>query len=122
MHLVANFYTCMIVKQQAAHYNIIVLIHVHVGGMLIYIRMQTGKTIPLIVKPSDTIESVKDRVHEIGGIRPDSQRLVTQYGGKELDNGRTLSDYHIGEESIIYNVLNETKGKYIAPCPLYSVP
>ena len=68
--------------------------------------MQTGTTIPLIVKRSDTILSVKDKIHEREGIPPDDHLLM--YGGKELDNGRTLSDYKIEEESKIYSV--EMKG------------
>ena len=63
--------------------------------------MCMGKTIVLIVKQSDTILSVKHKVHAAEGIPPDSQRLV--YNGKELDNGCTLSDYNIQEGLTIYN-------------------
>lgn len=58
--------------------------------------------IPLIVKRSLTIEAIKDKIHEMGGIPSDRQRLM--YGVKELDNGCTLSNYEIEEESTIYNV------------------
>ena len=70
--------------------------------MLIYIRIQTGKTISLIVKQSDTILSVKNKIHEMEGTPLDSYRLI--YGGKELDNGHTLSYYNVKEESTIYSV------------------
>ena len=73
--------------------------------------MQTGTTIPLIMKPSGTIESVKDKIYEKGGIPPEQQWPM--YHGKELDNGCTLSDYEIEEEAVIYSVPFEIKGKYV---------
>ena len=83
-----------------------------IGGMLIHIcQVQTGTTIPLIMKPSDTIENVKDKIYEKGGIPPEHERLM--YRGKELDNGCTLSDYEIEEEAMIYSVPVEIKGKYV---------
>ena len=82
--------------------------------------MQTGTTIPLIMKPSDTIENVKDKIYEKGGILPEQERLM--YHGKELDNGCTLSDYEIEEEAMIYmySVSVEIKGKYVHAMPYYA--
>jgi ubiquitin len=68
--------------------------------MLINIWIQTGKTIVLIVKQSDTILSVKNKIHAAEGIPPDSYQLI--YNGEVLDNGCTLSHYGVKEESRIF--------------------
>jgi len=51
----------------------------------IFVKTLTGKTIPLIVKSSFTIENVKDLIQDREGIPPDQQRLV--YTPWQLENG-----------------------------------
>merc|ERR1711964_511620 len=82
------------------------------GAMQITVKIARGTTITLDVNQSDTIRSVKDKVQDWTDIPSEEQRLI--FAGKQLEDGRTLSDYNIQNGKTLYYVLKLRGGRRLA--------
>ena len=68
--------------------------------MQIFIKGMTGRTITLTVALDASIEAIKKMIWRREQVPISQQRL--RYGGKQLEDGKGLDDYHIREESTLH--------------------
>jgi ubiquitin-large subunit ribosomal protein L40e len=80
------------------------------GGMALYIKTLTGRTLTVRAEPTTTIKELKYRIERLGEIPFDQQRLV--YAGKQLEDDRTLDDFNIQKDSTLHLILLLRGGMY----------
>jgi hypothetical protein len=71
--------------------------------MQIFVHTLTGKNIRLFVEASDSIRSVKAKIHDEEGFP--TGRQIQVFSGKQLENESTLADYGIQRESTRHVVM-----------------
>ncbi len=69
----------------------------------VFIKTLTGKTIPIQLLDTDTLETLMKKIDEKEGIPPIQQRLI--FEGKGLEENRSLRSYNIKHDSSINLVL-----------------
>ena len=78
---------------------------VSASAMQLFVNTLNGKTITLEVEPTDSIDNVKQKICDQISIPTASQYLY--FRGKLLSTGRTLADYNIQKESVLWISENE---------------
>ena len=71
--------------------------------VLIYVENVTGKTFPLMINPSNTVNNLKCKIQDQEVILTYQQRLI--FARKELEDQRTLIFYNIDEGATVYLML-----------------
>jgi ubiquitin len=79
------------------------------GGMQLFVKTLTGKTVSIEVEEGESIEDVKAKIAEKEGIPPEQQRLI--FGGQQLQDAKTLDDYGVGDDATLHLVLRLRGGK-----------
>lgn len=73
------------------------------GGMQLFVKTLTGKTVSIEVEEGESIEDVKAKIAEKEGIPPEQQRLI--FGGQQLQDSKTIDDYDVGDDATLHLVL-----------------
>lgn len=79
------------------------------GGMQLFVKTLTGKTVSIEVEEGESIEDVKAKIAEKEGIPPEQQRLI--FGGQQLQDAKTLQDYDVGDDATLHLVLRLRGGE-----------
>lgn len=81
------------------------------GGMQLFVKTLTGKTVSIEVEEGESIEDVKAKIAEKEGIPPEQQRLI--FGGQQLQDAKTLQDYDVGDDATLHLVLRLRGGEIL---------
>ena len=91
--------------------SLIHLIEQTKGGIEIYIHNSNGTTINLDVEPTETIESIKNKIFIKENIPLNNQELIIK--GEKMENEKKLDEYNLDSEISLFNIENENNKKNI---------
>ena len=75
----------------------------------VFVKNLVGKSITIDVDfKTHKVDDIKEKIRQTDGIEPENQRLV--YAGKQLEDGRLLSDYNIGNLATLHLVVRLVGG------------
>ena len=78
----------------------------NIKKMQIQVKLLIGLAIRLEVEESDSIKSIRAKIHDKAGYPTDLKKFPEIiYDGKKLDDNCKLSDYNIQNESVLYLVM-----------------
>ena len=74
------------------------------NGFQIFVKATNGsRTYDVTIGASNTVDQLKSFICAVAGIPVDQQRLV--FAGRQIEDGRTMSDYNIIEGSTVHMIL-----------------
>lgn len=91
--------------------------------MQVFFRLPSGKTITVELDQNDTVENIFKIIKDSGKFDSDCEQYELKdvrfiYGGKQLENDRTLKDYYYRELTTIFmsvrlrgGMFSETSGR-----------
>ncbi|QNK60334.1 leucine-rich repeat protein [Paenibacillus sp. PAMC21692] len=84
--------------------------------LIIQVQIGDGETITLHAYGSDSIQQLKQKIHDTAGIATEKQKI--SFGGNVLEDGRTLADYNILNQTTLQLVVLSTDA---SPDPVWGV-
>ncbi|KAJ4454507.1 putative Ubiquitin family [Paratrimastix pyriformis] len=88
--------------------------------MLLQIKILHRESLSLSVEPTDTVESLRQKIQSRTGIPGDQQRLI--FGGKVLRDGKTLASYQLQDGDAVHLVARNERNERNEPEPARNAP
>ena len=85
-------------------------------AMEIVVKTLTHRSLSLEVEETDTIDLVKEMIRNIEGS---DRNFQITFNGKPLEEGHTLSDYNIQNESILHVAFGPFRGTRLTTTPTW---